>query len=110
MEQKENKISVGDKIKVIGELETVVEKIQDGLIWFRDEDDSIWHETLDSIEVIQSNYLHVEPNSHFWTDIKMLMNFIVHQRMSGYAKEYLLRGLKNTLDRGYDIQQIIPKP
>lgn len=106
----EQEIKKGDKIRVMGELETEVEKIQDGLVYFFDENNRLWNEVLEAIEVIQSNYMHVEPDSHFWTDIKMLMNFIAHQRMPGYAKNYLLTGLKNTLDRGYDIQPLNPKP
>lgn len=42
-------------------------------------------------------------NSHFFTSIEMLMNWIMVYRYSPSFSDQLLVGLKNTLDNGYDI-------
>jgi hypothetical protein len=51
------------------------------------------------------NYYHVEPNSHFWTDLNMILN---HEKFAPQylTKKYLLIGLKNTLKHGYEIGQV----
>ena len=51
------------------------------------------------------NYSRVEPDSHFWTDLNMILNLekLAPQYL---CKEYLLTGLKNTLKHGYEINQV----
>ncbi len=51
------------------------------------------------------NYYHVEPESHFWSDLIQILNFekVAPQYL---IKEYLLTGLKNTLEHGYEIGQV----
>ena len=42
-------------------------------------------------------------NSHFWTSIKSLINYCNYQS-TAINREYLIKGLENTLKNGYDIQ------
>lgn len=50
-----------------------------------------------------ARYVRIVPDSHFWTDLEQLLEFFKHQEMS---QEYLLTGLNNTLNRGYDLQEL----
>lgn len=61
---------------------------------------------------LTQNYMQTIPDSHFWTSIEMLMNWV------GYAfkdisdieadKQHLMIGLSNTLSHGFDIQKTPP--
>ena len=52
--------------------------------------------------------LQVIPNSHFWTNLEMLLNGVRYydesfERVS--LKEYLLVGLANTVKQGYELRK-----
>ena len=59
-----------------------------------------------------SNFLQVEPNSHFWTSIDMLLNYIsTYQQVNSPGNcsqllSHLETGLENTKKNGYDIRKI----
>ena len=48
-------------------------------------------------------FIRTEPNSHFWTSIEMLINCI--KTDPNCDKEYLIKGLENTLKQGYDLRR-----
>jgi len=48
------------------------------------------------------NYFNTEPDSHFWINIEMLLNWLEYQPNSKMKIE-LIKGLKNTLNNGYNI-------
>lgn len=50
-----------------------------------------------------SRYSRVVPNSHFWTDLEQILVFFEHQDIE---QEYLLTGLENTVNNGYDLMEI----
>lgn len=50
-----------------------------------------------------NNYLCVVPNSHFWTNLNDLINCI---ELTKVTKEYLITGLQNTINRGYEISLV----
>lgn len=51
--------------------------------------------------IASTNYVQVEPNSHFWTDLnQIVMAFDVNP----IDKEYLLIGLNNTIKNGYKLK------
>lgn len=50
-----------------------------------------------------ARYSHVVSDSHFWTDLEELLEFYKYQELS---KEYLLTGLKNTINNGYELQKL----
>ena len=50
----------------------------------------------------KSNYVHIEPNSHFWTDLNQLLEYLKYKEAS---TEYLKIGLKNTLEHGYNLKK-----
>lgn len=51
------------------------------------------------------NYIHVDENSHFWTDINQLLEWLKLKHEVCDA-QYLKEGLLNTLKNGYNIQKI----
>ena len=54
------------------------------------------------------NFFQVEPDSHFWTSIEMLLNNLNGYKQSGINLvniDYLIKGLENTLKQGYDIKR-----
>jgi len=56
-----------------------------------------------------TNYMHVVPNSHFWTDIAMLQNWLTysaHRLSKQQIIDHLKIGLINTVENGYDIQKL----
>ena len=59
---------------------------------------------------IHANYIHVEPNSHFWTDLQQLIDSIefgwLDERI---GKEFILIGLHNTIKNGYKLKPIVGK-
>jgi hypothetical protein len=64
---------------------------------------------------IVHNYMRVEPNSHFWTDLNQLITHLVGIQNSGnqwYENawkaevDFLLTGLENTTKRGYEIKKV----
>lgn len=51
------------------------------------------------------NYMHVEPNSHFWTDLTQLTNSIEFGWLNPeIGKEFILIGLDNTIKNGYKLK------
>ncbi len=52
--------------------------------------------------------MQVIPNSHYWTDLNMLLNYLkFHPSLKIIdLKEYLMTGIENTLKQGYDIQKV----
>jgi hypothetical protein len=51
------------------------------------------------------NYMHVEPNSHFYTDLNQLINTIEFGWLNPeIGKEQILIGLNNTLKNGYTLR------
>ena len=50
---------------------------------------------------VSANYMHVEPNSHFYTELE----HIKHSLELGIDREDIIIGLKNTIERGYKITQ-----
>lgn len=59
--------------------------------------------TTHSEHEVFNNYLCVVPNSHFWTDLNDLVNCI---ELTKVTKEYLITGLQNTINRGYEISLV----
>lgn len=63
---------------------------------------------------IHANYMHVESNSHFWTDLNQLITYLGYIQDSGnqwYDNawkaeiEQIIIGLKNTIKNGYEIKK-----
>jgi hypothetical protein len=54
----------------------------------------------------KTNYMHIVPNSHFWTDLNQLLEHLKYQEIT---KEYLKIGLENTLKQGYNLKEIKKK-
>lgn len=50
------------------------------------------------------NYMYVIPNSHYWTDLNQIINMIAFKQ--NLTKEYLLIGLNNSVNKGYEIDQV----
>lgn len=50
------------------------------------------------------NYMQVLEDSHFWTDLDMLKNFLNHLPASN-TRDYLLKGVENTIKNGYTLVQ-----
>lgn len=48
--------------------------------------------------------MQVIPDSHFWTNLKMLLNYL-ELTYEPINKEDLIIGIKNTLKRGYDLRK-----
>ena len=55
-----------------------------------------------------ANFVHVEPYSHFWTDIAMLQNWLIyaHHLSKEQIIDHLKIGLSNTIKNGYNIQKV----
>jgi hypothetical protein len=51
-EQLRTKFYIGQKVKVFGELETVIEKIENNKYYFYDENGMLWNEVEEAIEAI----------------------------------------------------------
>lgn len=49
------------------------------------------------------NYYSQTTNSHFWSDLNQLLEFLRCQKPN---KDFLLTGLKNTIKEGYDIKKL----
>lgn len=56
-----------------------------------------------------ANFMQVVPDSHSWSNIKMLLNFLDHYKNGNCSTNYLIIGLRNTLKNGYDLRQL-PAP
>ena len=54
-----------------------------------------------------ARYTRVVPDSHFWTDLEQLLEFFKYQDMS---QGFLLTGLENTLENGYELQTLKTVP
>lgn len=52
-----------------------------------------------------ANYMHVEPNSWFYTDLNQLLTNIKYQPQI-LTKEYLLVGLNNSLKQGFEFKKV----
>jgi len=60
-------------------------------------------------ELEVTNYNYVVPDSHFWTDLNCLINYLKSTKVS---RKYLLTGLNNTIKNGYEIalvEELKPK-
>lgn len=59
-----------------------------------------------------NNFYQTVPNSHYWTSIEMLVNFMNHYPNDNTPhametlKEVITVGLENTLKQGYQITKI----
>lgn len=56
--------------------------------------------------------LYTVPDSHFWTNIKMMLNWLdsVDRGIDdNFTTEYIRKGLLNTLENGYDITKLPKK-
>jgi len=49
----------------------------------------------------KNNYLHIVPNSHFWTDLNQLLEYLKYKKITN---KYLKIGLENTLENGYNLR------
>lgn len=62
------------------------------------------------IERLQANYMQVIENSHFWTDLNMLLQFLDNAEIMDMDKkaliDYLKIGLKNTKKEGYELAKL----
>lgn len=59
-----------------------------------------------------ANFVYAHPDSHFWTSIEMLMEWLKHHSSFTSRErsvEHLVIGLQNTLKNGYDIQKLAGK-
>jgi uncharacterized protein YgfB (UPF0149 family) len=55
--------------------------------------------------VASANYMHVVPNSHFWTDLNQIItSFDLCPQV--LTKEYLLIGLNNSIKNGYKLKKL----
>jgi hypothetical protein len=53
----------------------------------------------------RTNFMQVEPNSHFWTDLnQILVQF--YNIPEALTREYLIIGFRNTKSNNYELQQI----
>lgn len=59
------------------------------------------HEKYSKINT-SANWFHVEPNSHFWTDLNQI---IVSLEVNPPDKEYILIGLNNCIKNGYKLKR-----
>jgi hypothetical protein len=50
-----------------------------------------------------ANYIQSYSKTHFGTDLEQLLTFFNYQKLD---KEYLLDGLKNTINNGYELQKL----
>jgi hypothetical protein len=57
-----------------------------------------YHSKIDGLS--QANFMQVEPNSHFWTDLNQLITSL---DVNPPDKEYLQIGLNNTIKNGYKL-------
>jgi hypothetical protein len=64
---------------------------------------------------ISANYVYIVPNSHYWTNLEMLLTQLGYTLSSGnqwYENawkaevQYLIVGLKNTIKNGYQIKKL----
>lgn len=53
---------------------------------------------------VNINYLYVKPNSHYWTSVEMLLNYLEFKDSIDIG--YLRIGLQNCRDAGYDLRKI----
>lgn len=53
------------------------------------------------------NFMHIEPDSHYFTDINQILECLKYP--SAFDRSHLITGLENTLNRGYNIQFVMPK-
>jgi hypothetical protein len=57
-----------------------------------------------------TNYYHTIPNSHFWTDVAQLRQYLVAQVDGKLSKreliDFLLTGLNNCLSQGYNLHNL----
>ena len=68
-----------------------------------------------SARTTTNNFMHIEPNSHFWNDLNHFMNYLnsiescgnqYYLNAFGAEIEYLIIGLKNTKKRRYKIRKL----
>lgn len=52
-------------------------------------------------EKTQTNYMHIEPNSHFYTELEHIKTSLEQ----GVSREHMIVGLDNTIEKGYKITQ-----
>jgi hypothetical protein len=50
-------------------------------------------------------YLHVIEDSHFWTDLKQMLEWLKYKHET-VDKQYLKNGLENTLNNGYNLYNL----
>lgn len=50
-----------------------------------------------------TNYMQVKPDSHYWTSIEMLLNYLGHHVNGNVPANYLIIGLENTREAGYTL-------
>lgn len=50
---------------------------------------------------LSTNYMHTEPNSHFYSDLEHIKNSL----KLGVSREHIIFGLDNTIEKGYKITQ-----
>jgi len=57
---------------------------------------------------VNNNFMQVVPNSHFWTDLNHLQEWLrySHRLSKEQIIDHLKIGLINTLERGYNIQKV----
>jgi len=56
---------------------------------------------------VGANYIHIVPNSHFWTNLTQLTDSIEFGWLNKeIGKEFILIGLENTIKNGYNIKPI----
>lgn len=48
-----------------------------------------------------ANFVYFDPNSHFWTNLDMLLNWA--RLAPDFNRDYLIKGLENTKKNGYEL-------
>lgn len=58
-------------------------------------------------EIFTSGYIHIEPNSHFFTNIDQIISYIklLDENISDYSLQDLLIGLENTKKNNFDLKK-----
>lgn len=51
-----------------------------------------------------TNFLQVLPDSHFWTDLSQLKNYLSALPQSA-TRDYLVKGIDNTINNGYELKK-----
>jgi hypothetical protein len=51
--------------------------------------------------VVLAHYYQVEPDSHYWTSLEMLLNYLKQVEIFTGYRSYLIKGIENTIKNGF---------